>query len=98
MTERKHQSITTNEPTRIFILGGVKLLPHFLQKDTYVMPGSNKTYTSAELISMGAQPGWHNLWPRANLGAEEAAAELERMRTPVLIKPKSTVQEVGHAA
>lgn len=88
MTERKHQSITTNEPTRIFILGGVKLLPHFLQKDTYVMPGSNKTYTSAELVSMGATPGWHNLWPRANLEAEAAAAELERMRAPVLIKPR----------
>lgn len=98
MTKLKQQSITTNEPTRIFILGGVKLLPHFLQKDTYVMPGSNKTYTSAELVNMGATPGWHNLWPRANLEAGEAAKELERMRAPVLIKPKTIIKENVHAS
>lgn len=87
----KNNSIKTNEATRIFILGGIKLLPHFLQKDTFVMPGSSKTYSSAELVNMGATPGWHNLWPRANLEAEEAAKELERMRAPVLLRPKESV-------
>lgn len=85
-------SVSTNEPTRVYTLNGIRLLPHFLQKDTYVVPGSAKTFTSEELIKMGATPIWHNLWPRANLPKEEAEAELTKMRTPILIKKKVDIQ------
>ena len=49
--------------TPVFYKGNLMLVPHWRIRNTWVAPGG-QTYTTAELIGMGAKVSLSLLWPR----------------------------------
>ena len=47
----------------VFYKGNLMLVPHWRIKNTWVFPGG-KTYTTAELLALGAKVSLSLLWPR----------------------------------
>jgi len=51
------------ELTPVFYKGNLMLVPHWRVKNTWVAPGGD-TYTTAELLALGAKVSLSLLWPR----------------------------------
>lgn len=59
----------------VYILNGIKLLPHYTLPNFYVTPGHTmntpmKLWTAEELVDAGAVQSSAHLWPRRTLANE----------------------------
>jgi hypothetical protein len=51
------------DPTPVFYKGNLMLVPHWRIRNTWVAPGGD-TYTTTELLALGAKVSVSLLWPR----------------------------------
>lgn len=56
-------------PTEVYILKGITYVPHYLERNVYMAPGSVRS-TKASLISQGASVSTLMLWKRGSLNYE----------------------------
>jgi len=80
--------------TPVFYKGNLMLVPHWRVKNTWVVPGGD-TYTTAELLALGAKVSLSLLWPRGwvtKMLGRHNPAMLSQESLTNLIKGKANAQ------
>jgi len=80
--------------TPVFYKGNLMLVPHWRIRNTWVAPGGD-TYTTAELLALGAKVSLSLLWPRGwvtKMLGRHNPAMLSQESLTNLIKGKANAQ------